>query len=578
MKTALVIGNGEYQNTAKLRNTKNDAKDVANFLESVGFRVSHFSDLELEEFEEEIERFGKSSLNSEIALFYFAGHGLQSGGRNFLVPTDAKIKRDKDISKKSIGVDEVLHEMELSGAKLNLVILDSCRDNPFEDDLRSFAKGRNVAYEENRGLANPKMVRSKNPTLLIYPTEAGEIARDFEYSGDRNGLYTKYLLEAMREPHQNLYEVFDTVTSKVKIATRNEQIPKMYGSLEGSGFAFVKREIQIDDKTKIIEVLKDWFWKTIRTHHISKWEDLEKVKNLHLKEVSYIPNEVEYLKDVELCDCVNQSQLPYKIRSIREAYISGNIPKTVGKFQELEYLEIGNIAKIPDEIGNLYSLKGLRISSNKISTIPKTVGKLFNLQIFEAWNNRLTYIPEEIGNLSNLKELSLMNTQIVSLPKAIGNLQNLESLFIFSDKKFDVPESIGNLSNLKELWLGDNLESLPETIGNLYNLEELHLTRNNLKFLPNRIGNLHNLKKIDLSHNKIQFLPEEICNLHGLEELNIFGNNLKSLPKNLTNLKNLKKLNLSGNYDSNPISDTERERISSLLPNTEIAFPMKERE
>jgi hypothetical protein len=99
-----------------------------------------------------------------------------------------------------------------------------------------------------------------------------------------------------------------------------------------------------------------------------------------------------------------------------------------------------------------------------------------------------------------------------------------------------------------------------------------------LKFLPNRIGNLHNLKKIDLSHNKIQFLPEEICNLHGLEELNIFGNNLKSLPKNLTNLKNLKKLNLSGNYDSNPISDTERERISSLLPNTEIAFPMKERE
>ena len=139
-RVALVIGNAAYQNTAPLNNPSNDAADMAAALQRLGFDVVEGRDLDKRAMERLIRQFGIKLAGADVALFFYAGHGLQVGGQNYLVPTDARLASEGDVDFESLPLDLVLKQMERE-AKTSLVLLDACRDNPLARNLaRTWAR------------------------------------------------------------------------------------------------------------------------------------------------------------------------------------------------------------------------------------------------------------------------------------------------------------------------------------------------------------------------------------------------------------------------------------------------------
>jgi uncharacterized caspase-like protein len=175
-RVALVIGNADYQHPEilpRLANPANDAEDVANALRGFGFDVIERKNLSLEGMNDAIAEFSRKIGDSEAAFFYFAGHGLQVKGQNYLIPVSAKIESEARVQYESININLVLEEMDNAQSKANIVMLDACRNNPISGKFRSGA---------TRGLAAP----SSQPkgTVIVYATDPGNTAAD----GDgRNG-------------------------------------------------------------------------------------------------------------------------------------------------------------------------------------------------------------------------------------------------------------------------------------------------------------------------------------------------------------------------------------------------------
>ena len=213
---ALVIGNVQYE-TGRLKNPANDATDVAAALQQAGFSVKLLKNARLSEMEEALELFGNKLKRGGVGLFYFAGHGFQVNGANYLIPIGAKIKKESDAKYQALDTDRVLDEMANANNGLNIVVLDSCRDNPFGHSFRSSSRGLAIIGSAPVG------------TLISYSTGPGQIARD----GDgRNSPYTSALIEYIKKPGLTLEEVFKGVRQKVRAETG--QVPWELSSLEGS--------------------------------------------------------------------------------------------------------------------------------------------------------------------------------------------------------------------------------------------------------------------------------------------------------------------------------------------------------
>ncbi len=191
-RTALVIGNSAYK-YGPLKNPVNDAKAVATQLMKIGFDVILKLDVNQESMEDALDLFGrKLSSGDQVALFYYAGHGVQVGGDNYLIPIGAKIKRQSDVRYKAVNIGQILGSMGETEDNLNIVILDACRDNPLPRSFRS----------SSRGLAR---VEGPKGTILGFATSPGSVASD----GDgENGVYTKHLLQNMRKPGLSIEQVF----------------------------------------------------------------------------------------------------------------------------------------------------------------------------------------------------------------------------------------------------------------------------------------------------------------------------------------------------------------------------------
>jgi len=217
---ALVIGNSAYD-SVPLRNPRNDAEDMAATLKSVGFDVQLERDIDQERMEEAIRQFGQRLAAGGIGLFYYAGHGVQVDGENYLVPIGAKIVEKKDIRYKAVQLGQVLDEFAEAKNRLNILIIDACRDNPF----RGFRGG-------TRGLAETKAPRG---TLVAYATSPGSVAAD---GSGRNGVYTSNLLKRMKEPGLTIEQVFKQVRIGVVDDTGGAQTPWESSSLTGD-FYFV---------------------------------------------------------------------------------------------------------------------------------------------------------------------------------------------------------------------------------------------------------------------------------------------------------------------------------------------------
>ncbi|MBI3435040.1 MAG: caspase family protein [Proteobacteria bacterium] len=224
-RVALVIGNSAYRNAAGLANPTNDAADVAQVLRRIGFDVIEGRDLDKRAMEAKILEFGRKLDAANIALFFYAGHGMQVGGKNYLVPTDAKLERAGNLNFEAIDVALVLAQMEAE-KRVNLVFLDACRDNPL---ARSFARslGASRSAAVGRGLAS---IQSAVGTMIAYATQPDNVALD---GTGRNSPFTTALLKHVTTPGLEIRSMMTRVRADVLAATREKQLPWDHSSLIG---------------------------------------------------------------------------------------------------------------------------------------------------------------------------------------------------------------------------------------------------------------------------------------------------------------------------------------------------------
>ena len=212
-RVALVIGNSAYQNVRPLDNPKNDARLIADTLRSLGFSIVGGGpqlDVDKASVDRAVQAFGAQLQGADVGLFYYAGHGVQVSGANHLVPIDANPVRQSDVDFQMLDANVVLRQMADSGTKLNIVILDACRNNPFGD--RSLRGG-------TRGLAQ---MQAPEGTLISFATQPGNVAQD---GSDGDSPYTKALAQAMRKPGLDIFRTFNEVGIAVASATGGAQQP-----------------------------------------------------------------------------------------------------------------------------------------------------------------------------------------------------------------------------------------------------------------------------------------------------------------------------------------------------------------
>jgi uncharacterized caspase-like protein len=222
-RIALVIGNSAYQLVSALPNPTNDAKGVAEVLRNAGFNsVRVVTDATHDSMIQVLRAFQDEADTAEWAVVYYAGHGIEIGGVNYLVPTDAHLKADRDAQDEAITLNRVLDA--IAGAKkLKLVMLDACRENPFAQQMRRTIVTRGIS----RGLTS---IEPSRATLVVYAAKDGEIADD----GDgEHSPFTTALIKRLQQPGVEISKLFRLVTDDVLKTTGNHQQPFVYGSLPG---------------------------------------------------------------------------------------------------------------------------------------------------------------------------------------------------------------------------------------------------------------------------------------------------------------------------------------------------------
>lgn len=232
-RVALVIGNSAYQHTAKLTNPEHDARDVATALTAAGFQVFEAFDVEKRRLDGVLRAWADAIAKADVALFYYAGHGVQVGQQNFLLPVDAKLGRERDLEFEGIKVDFILRQMEIDReGKTSIVILDACRDNPLSRSLASSMGTRSASV--GRGLtAAPAGIG----TFIAFATQPGNVALDGE-AADRNSPFAKALVREMLVKGRTISGTMGAVRRAVIEATNGRQVPWDHSSLTAD-FYFV---------------------------------------------------------------------------------------------------------------------------------------------------------------------------------------------------------------------------------------------------------------------------------------------------------------------------------------------------
>ena len=228
-RVALVIGNSAYRSAVPLTNPASDARLISDTLLSLGFFVVGGGarlDLDKPGLENALNDFGRALVGADVALFYYAGHGVETHGLNYLVPIDAYPQSEADVVSGTTPLTAILDQMQQSGAKLNLLLLDACRDNPFRDHGVT-----------SKGLAQ---VQAPPGTLISFATQPHGVSLDGE---DGHSPYTSALADAMQHPGYGLFRTFNEVGLAVENATHGEQLPWVASSPISGKFYFSGKEI-----------------------------------------------------------------------------------------------------------------------------------------------------------------------------------------------------------------------------------------------------------------------------------------------------------------------------------------------
>ena len=229
-RVALVIGNGAYRTVARLPNPANDAVAIGDLFRSAGFDdVRTVTNVGVADMRKELRAFSEKAAGADIAVVFYAGHGMEIGGHNYLIPTDAVLARDLDVEDEAVDLDRVLQLLE-PAKRLKLVILDACRENPFAAKIKRTIASRAVG----RGLGQPDLQTSD--TLVAYAARAGSLAGDGE--GDHSP-FTTALLHHIATPGLDLRIALGDVHDEVLKTSNREQEPFIYGALGGGTLALV---------------------------------------------------------------------------------------------------------------------------------------------------------------------------------------------------------------------------------------------------------------------------------------------------------------------------------------------------
>ncbi len=224
-RLALVIGNADYQFGGVLANPENDAKSMAAALKQIGFDVLEYTNANQKEIKKAIDEFGDKLKLYDVGLFFYAGHGVQVKGSNYLVPVDANLSSENDVEYDCVNAERILAKMEDAGSKVNIVVLDACRNNPFERSWTRSTQGKGLAF-----------MNAPSGSLIAYATSPGTTASD---GSGQNGLYTSALLQHLSTPNITILEMFQQVRSTVMEKSGDIQVPWESTSLKGN-FYFVK--------------------------------------------------------------------------------------------------------------------------------------------------------------------------------------------------------------------------------------------------------------------------------------------------------------------------------------------------
>jgi uncharacterized caspase-like protein len=225
-RVALVIGNAAYIHASALANPGNDASDMAEALKAVGIEVILGLDLDKRAFDAKVREFSKALAGADAGILFYAGHGLQVGQRNYLIPIDAQLQSERDLEFETVALDFIMRQMEIDReGKTNLVFLDACRDNPL---ARSLARAMGIRSAGiGKGLAE---VQAGVGTFVAYSTKPGDVALDGE---GRNSPFTAALAKAVKTPGRGLTAIMIDVRKDVLSTTGGKQVPWDHSALTG---------------------------------------------------------------------------------------------------------------------------------------------------------------------------------------------------------------------------------------------------------------------------------------------------------------------------------------------------------
>ncbi|WP_170604913.1 caspase family protein [Ruegeria arenilitoris] len=265
-RVALVIGNGNYNHVANLPNAQNDASDISSALSRIGFDVDYSLDLDFRGMRVALRDFAKRAENADIALIYFAGHGIEIDGVNYIIPVNAELQSDKDVSFEAIRLDTVVTSLS-SSEGLKIVLVDACRNNPFLSTMTRTNSTRSIG--SGLGRIDPSGV------LVSYAAKGGTLALDGE---GRNSPYAEALLQHIEEPGLELGKMFRKVRDTVFELTEGYQEPFTYGSLPSEDIFLVPA---IASKQNA-DLLAEAFAKADRSQSLADWNIfLERFANEH---------------------------------------------------------------------------------------------------------------------------------------------------------------------------------------------------------------------------------------------------------------------------------------------------------
>lgn len=216
-RVALVVGNNDYAYAPSLRNAVNDAQDLSRTLEDLGFEVDTLLNADLRTFDQAVDRFIATLAPGDVALFHYSGHGMEVDGENYLIPTDFQLKDPASVRYDAYSASKLHDRMAGAASRLNIMMLDACRNNGFQSSRAS-----------SGGLA---MMNAAEGSFIAFATGPGQTADDGVASD--NGLFTEHLLEAIQEPGVPLDEVFNRVRERVYEASGNRQLPWTSSSVIG---------------------------------------------------------------------------------------------------------------------------------------------------------------------------------------------------------------------------------------------------------------------------------------------------------------------------------------------------------